>query len=78
MPLSQLGALRCPHLPLAARRLALSPSRSLAPCAVPLSHHGALRCPASCHPVPCAVSLLDTHRRRAPSLTAGAPCAFRL
>eukprot|EP00965_Chrysotila_dentata_P015889 525679-Pleurochrysis_carterae.AAC.1 len=33
MPLSQPGALRCP--PLAARRLALSVSRSPAPCAVP-------------------------------------------
>eukprot|EP00965_Chrysotila_dentata_P229857 6197450-Pleurochrysis_carterae.AAC.1 len=42
MPLSQLGALRC--RPLAARRLALSPSRSPARCAVPLSQPGALRC----------------------------------
>eukprot|EP00965_Chrysotila_dentata_P082802 2731764-Pleurochrysis_carterae.AAC.1 len=35
VPLSQFGALSCP--PFAARRLALSPPRSPATCAVPLS-----------------------------------------
>eukprot|EP00965_Chrysotila_dentata_P031461 1049114-Pleurochrysis_carterae.AAC.1 len=66
MPLSQLGAVRCPSL--TAQRLAL----------FRLSRPGAWRCFAAHHPAPCAVPLLDTHRRRAPSLNAGAPCVFRL
>eukprot|EP00965_Chrysotila_dentata_P170188 5617630-Pleurochrysis_carterae.AAC.1 len=46
------------HVTLAARRLALSPSRSPAPSAVPLSQPGALRCLAYHRPAHCAVRLV--------------------
>eukprot|EP00965_Chrysotila_dentata_P190691 6174040-Pleurochrysis_carterae.AAC.2 len=44
LPISQFGAI-LRRSPLAARRLALFPSCSPAPCAVPLLQPGALRCP---------------------------------
>eukprot|EP00965_Chrysotila_dentata_P110914 3665735-Pleurochrysis_carterae.AAC.1 len=54
MPLAQFGdsVLCCV---LAVWHLALFPSRSLAPCAVPLSQPDALRYPASHHLAPSAV-----------------------
>eukprot|EP00965_Chrysotila_dentata_P205666 6183090-Pleurochrysis_carterae.AAC.1 len=76
MPLSQPRTSRCS--PLAARRLALSPFSSPAPCAVPPVTTGrhalspsqtSRRAPSLTTKAPCAVLSLAT-RRRAPFLTA--------